>query len=174
MPRFALQFKKADVRKWASRYSYEGEKDVEQKITPSVKKRGHFTKPEFLALCYWKSPRTQSRVDSNSASLIEDATRIALSTTHERLRIGALTLLHGVSWPTASTVLHFAHRDPYPIIDFRALWSLGHQERPAFYTFDFWWDYVRTCRALAKECGVPMRLLDRALWQYSKENQPSR
>ena len=172
MPSFVLKFRKVDIHKWASRYSYAGEHHIEKKIGPAAKNRGYFTKPEFLTLCYWKSPRTQSRVNANSAALIKDATRIALSTPHERLRIGALTLLYGVSWPTASTVLHFAHRDPYPIIDFRALWSLGHEERPTFYTFDFWWEYVTTCRALAKECGLSMRLLDQALWQYSKENQP--
>jgi hypothetical protein len=69
-------------------------------------------------------------------------------------------------------MLHFAHRDLYPILDFRALWSLGHEKPPAFYTFDFWWEYVQSCRARAKECGVSMRVLDRALWQFSKENQP--
>jgi len=65
---FALQFRKADVRKWASRYSYAGENRVERKIGPAAKRRGYFTKPEFLALCYWKTPRTQARVDANSAA----------------------------------------------------------------------------------------------------------
>lgn len=170
MVSFSLRFAKSDVNQLASRYSYAGESGIE-KIGQGVKRRGHFTKPEFLALCYWKSPRTQSRVDANPAALVHDTTRIALSTPHERLRVGVLTQLQGVSWPTASVVLHFAHRDPYPILDFRALWSLGHEKPPVFHTFDFWWEYVQYCRSLAKQCEVSMRVLDRALWQFSKENQ---
>jgi hypothetical protein len=39
------------------------------------------------------------------------------------------------------------------------------------YEFSFWWEYTQFCRKLAAEAGVSMRTLDRALWQYSKENQ---
>jgi hypothetical protein len=39
------------------------------------------------------------------------------------------------------------------------------------YTFEFWLDYVQACRARAAECGVSMRDLDRALWEYSNQSQ---
>jgi hypothetical protein len=55
------------------------------------------------------------------------------------------------------------------VLDVRALWSLGVEAPPA-YTFEFWCEYVEACRALARGCRVPMRTLDRALWQYSREN----
>lgn len=80
-----------------------------------------------------------------------------------------LLALRGVQWPTASTVLHFGHRDRYPILEVRALESLGFTQKDASYEFDFWWDYVTTCRRLADEHKVDMRTLDRALWQWSKE-----
>jgi hypothetical protein len=134
--------------------------------------RGYFTKDDFQDTCRWKTSRSQSRVRANPAKFIEEATRIALSTALEEIRIGVLTLLHGVLMPTASVVLHFAHEDPYPIIDFRALWSLGINDRPQFYTFDYWWEYTEFCRELAEKRRVSMRDLDRSLWQYSKENQP--
>ena len=156
---------------FASRYSYQLEDKIVEEIGHRAKSKGYFTEEDFKALCYWKTPRSQSKVNSNPPGMIEEATRIALSTDYEEIRIGVLTLLHGVSWPTASVVLHFAHTDPYPIIDYRALWSLGIQKRPQFYTFDYWWDYVQICRELARKCGLSMRDLDRALWQYSKENQ---
>jgi hypothetical protein len=35
-------------------------------------------------------------------------------------------------------------------------------------------NYAEFCRKTAAECGVSMRMLDRALWQYSKENQKER
>ena len=97
-------------------------------------------------------------------------TRTALSARHERLKVGALLVLSGVQWPTASVILHFCDRGMYPILDFRALWSLGY-EKPPTYTFPFWVAYCEFTRALAKRAGVSMRTLDRALWQYSKRNQ---
>jgi hypothetical protein len=36
------------------------------------------------------------------------------------------------------------------------------------------WDYLAACRRIAAEAGVDLRTLDRALWQYSKENQKPR
>ena len=67
-------------------------------------------------------------------------------------------------------ILHFFHQDKYPIIDYRALYSIT-MEVPNQYTFDFWWRYVEYCRDLASRTGLSMRELDQALWQYSKENQ---
>lgn len=97
---------------------------------------------------------------------------LALTSTVERTRVEALTLLDGVQWPTASVILHFYHKDPYPIIDFRTLWSIS-MEVPSHYSFEFWWQYVEYCRLLAKRAHLEMRALDQALWQYSKENQVS-
>ncbi|HUV14993.1 MAG TPA: hypothetical protein VMW28_00330 [Pelolinea sp.] len=68
-------------------------------------------------------------------------------------------------------LLHFGHQELYPILDCRANWSLGKGEPPVLYNFDFWWGYVQFSRELAGKVGVSIRELDRALWQYSKENQ---
>jgi len=81
--------------------------------------------------------------------------------------------LDGVDWPTASVLLHFCDRQPYPVLDFRALWSLRISTPPT-YTFEFWWAYVICTRQLADAAGESMRTVDRALWQYSKERQPAR
>jgi hypothetical protein len=134
--------------------------------------RGFCTRDEFLAVTRWKTRRSQSRCARNSPALVEETTAAALRSSDERLRIGILTLLDGVSMPTASVLLHLAHKDPYPIIDSRALWSLGIEKPPATCSFEFWQEYTRTCRSLAKQAPVSMRTLDRALWQYSEEQQP--
>lgn len=68
--------------------------------------------------------------------------------------------LRGVSWPTASVLLHFGHHDEYPILDYRALWWLGY-DKPPPYTFEFWSAYVSFCRTLAKRLSVSVRTLDR-------------
>ena len=124
-------------------------------------------------MAQWKAPRNVPRCRGNSPEIIEYATRIALSPEDkfERLRIGILNALEGVDWPMASVLLHFGHKDPYPIIDYRALWSLGLDLKPLYYKFDFWWSYVECCRDLRAKAGTTMRILDRALWQYSKEHQ---
>jgi hypothetical protein len=77
-------------------------------------------------------------------------------------------ILKGVSWPVASVILHFGKKNLYPILDYRALWSLGIK-KPNFYNFDLWISYVSYCRKLVKELKIDMRTLDMALWQFSKE-----
>ncbi len=88
----------------------------------------------------------------------------------ERAKIEVLTLLDGVLWPSASVILHLFYEKLYPILDFRALYSVG-LEVPKQYSFSFWWPYVQFCREVAQRNSVNMRILDRALWKYSKENQ---
>lgn len=39
------------------------------------------------------------------------------------------------------------------------------------YDYYFWWNYVEYFRTLIDKTKVDKRILDRALWQYSKENQ---
>jgi len=170
IPTFTLRFPLNEVRRWAAAYSYADDAGVES-IGAKAGERGHYTKQEFLAVTKWKTERSKSRCAANTAAAVRDATELALATTDERLRIGVVTLLQGVEMPTASVLLHLAQRDPYPILDYRALWSLGVEEPPVYYSFDFWWAYVEACRSLAKQTGVEMRTLDRALWQYSKEHQ---
>jgi len=138
-----------------------------ESLVPAVKARGHLTRPELLAVCRWKSPRALPLAERNEDLHVREATTWALGAETERLRIEALLLLQGVSWPTASVILHFFHSDPYPVLDIRALWSLGFKV-PASYTFDLWWKYVEACRELSTSLSIPMRTVDRALWQYSR------
>ena len=170
---FSLKFDPRDIGKLAGRYDYSNEPIMINEIGPRMKANGYLTKADFVRLCHWKSPRTKPRVATNDEDFIRAVTTTAFSTPNEHLRIEVLTLLNGVSWPTASVILHFGHTDPYPILDVRALWSLGVTYPANAYDFEFWWAYVQACRRLAKEHQISMRTLDRALWQYSKEKQPS-
>jgi len=170
---FNLRFPRSQVSKWADRYSYSDGDASPLALAPAAKKRGHLTKGEFVALTTWKTPRTQKRCKSNSADFIRAVTATSLGSADERLRIEVLTLLVGVQWPTASVILHFCAREPYPILDFRALWSLSCPVPPGGYDFGLWWAYCGFTRTLADDLGVSMRVLDRALWQYSKEKQPA-
>lgn len=167
-----LRFPIGDVPRWAAQYAYADDTEVIA-IGQEARKRGCYTRDEFLAVAKWKSPRSRHHCERNSSDAIRGATALALRTVDERERIETLTRLHGVSVPTASVLLHLA-LGSFPIIDFRALWTLGVDRAPAAYTFDCWWAYVACCRALAREAGTTMRMLDRALWAYSKANQQRR
>lgn len=170
MPKLKLRIPENEFARWAERYSYPGESDIEDGVAPAARARGYLTRDEFLRLCRWKTPRSQSRCAANDPDFVQEVTRLALSVVHEELKIGVLLLLKGVSWPTASVILHFCDRGQYPILDYRALWSLSTAP-PAQYTFPFWWAYTDFMRRLHERSGLPMRVLDRALWQYSKEAQ---
>jgi hypothetical protein len=170
LPRFRPRFSESRAIYWSSRY--DASQDVRAaEVGSGAKHRGRLTKSEFQYLCKWKSPRAQPRCRTNSAGYVSEVSAVALSTSDEELRIRSLMLLRGVSWPTASVILHFCHRDPYPILDVRALWSLGVRKTPA-YNLRFWSSYCAFSRRLARRWALEMRELDRALWQFSKENQP--
>ena len=154
---FKLRFNKKAVREWAERYPVDYDAEIENNIAPRVKARGYFLQDEFIRLCRWKTPRSQSKVASNHTDYIEAVTQTALTTPNERLRNEVLLLLNDVSWPTASVVLHFCHADPYPILDVRALWSLGIDAISVPYNFEFWNEYTQFCRKLANEAKVTMR-----------------
>ena len=81
----------------------------------------------------------------------------------------------GVPWATsqhrAKVAGSFRPRERHPILDVRAIWSLGVAKQPSYYSFEFSWAYTEKYRALAEKAVVEMRVLDRALWQYSSEKQ---
>jgi hypothetical protein len=130
---------------------------------------------DLCAVCLWKAPRAAGRARKNTNMEVEELTCLALRANSERVRVEVLQTLHGASYPTASVILHFYHTDTYPILDVRALWSMGISQLPQ-YTFEFWWNYVGECRKMFARARrrfpkLSMRELDRALWQYSYEKQ---
>ena len=167
---FKLRFPPAEIPRWAQTYSYPGEDAIVAELAPRARARGYLARTEFLELCRWKTPRSQPRCATNTAARIREATQIALASADERAKPFILRTLAGVGWPTASVILHFCDKQPYPILDYRALWSLGFA-RPPSYTFDFWWAYTEFTRGLVHSTGHDMRMLDRALWQFSKKHQ---
>ena len=172
MTEFALRFPPKELRYWAAKYEINDvEIRIERDITPRVRAAGHYSPSDFLTVARWKSPRAVRHCEKNTAEFVEAVTRTALSTPNEQLRIEVLTLLQGVDWPTASVLLHFGFEEQYPIVDFRALWSLNAEPPKTGYTFEFWWSYVLYCRRIATTYGLTMRTVDRALWQYSKQYQ---
>jgi len=142
-----------------------------EEFSISLKNKKYMTQQEFLEIVLWKSKRPKRHYVENDDQFIKEVTKIAFcSNVSERLRIEVLQLLNGVSYPVASTLLHFGlDSEKYPIIDFRALWSLyGTNQKEIKYDFEFWDKYRIDCIKLAKMHQITLRTLDKALWQFSK------
>jgi hypothetical protein len=172
MPTFKLQFPATEIESLASRF---GSADDVRLLAlgAAARARGHYARREFVEVCAWKTPRSRPKVASNSAAAVRTATGRALAAADEATRMSALLELAGVGVPTASVLLYFAFPDAYPILDVRALESLGVKPRSQ-YPVSFWLEYLRVCRGLARRHGVGIGTLDKALWQHSKEGTTTR
>ena len=165
-----LKFPITEINTLVDRYEYPILEAELLELKPRILQQGYLTKNDLEKITYWKAPRSAGKARKNTEEFVTEITRFAFATGSERARVESLTLLDGVLWPTASVILHWFHRDPYPILDFRAIWSVS-LELPTCYSFGYWWTYVEFCRDVAQTAGLDMRTLDKALWQYSKENQ---
>jgi hypothetical protein len=167
VPRFEIQFPPEQVPDLAARFPALDE-SAHETIGSAARARGYYRRREFLLVCAWKTPRSAPKVALNTEPAVRAATRRALADPDEAARMDALLALDGVGVPTASTLLYFAFPALYPILDVRALEALGVKPRSQ-YPVTFWLGYLEACRALAVQCGVSIRTLDKALWQWSKE-----
>ena len=90
---FRLRFPLSEVSQWAKSYSYPGEDKIADELTPRARARGYLTRAEFLALCRWKTPRSQPRCAMNTSAQVREATQIALATEDERAKMYILRSL---------------------------------------------------------------------------------
>ena len=130
-----------------------------------ARQRGHMTKAELQRVAQWKwrGGAVVRLVELNTPAEVREITAASFVARSEKLRIGALLSLTGVRWPMASVILHFAFPRRYPILDQRAMKAVGGS---TIYTFDRWQQYSDLCRRCAKQLGVSLRALDRALWVH--------
>src|SRR5579872_2755800 len=128
MARFELQFPASEIEPLAARFGYADDSRL-LAAGASARARGYYTRQEFIDVCAWKTPRSRPRIAGNSRHAVTTRTGRALAATDEPERIAPLLALQGVGVPTASTPLYFAFPDDYPILDVRALESLGVKGR---------------------------------------------
>jgi hypothetical protein len=171
MPTFELQFPPDQIEALAGRFGHLDESRL-LAIGGKARGRGYYTRREFIEVCAWKSVRSRPKIAANTHNAIVSATGMALATDDEGLRMQHLLGLAGVGVPTASTLLYCGFPGEYPILDVRALESLGVKPRSQ-YPVSFWLLYLAACRSLAISRGVSLRTLDKALWQHSKERSTS-
>jgi hypothetical protein len=167
----SARFSKEWVLARAERYAYEDDAAAGA-AGERAARSGAYSYEDFLTVVRWKSARAVPRAERNAPDAVEHATRAAFASTDEVTRVTHLLTLDGVGVPVASALLHFAFPERYPILDFRALHTLGDPKRRTQYSPALWADYVQRCQDLAREAGVSIRDLDKALWQDSREAGP--
>jgi len=164
---------KKEIKEYAHKYDEHREDNdevVEKEMKEWLENHRYLNKEKFVKIGLWKSRRPKKKYESNEDLTVREITRFSFSTKSEEARIKSLLVLNGVSYPVASVILHFAFPNEYPILDFRAIWSLGWKH-PKNYTFDFWQKYCNEMKKISKQTGEDIRTIDKALWEYSKANQ---
>ena len=169
-----------EVHEFARRYrEKEGGKLLEddQSLQESFKDArlsGHITPQQLRDVAKWKSgERTLPHLTKNAAEEVKECSAVAFAAQTDRLRIHALLALDGISWPTASAILHFVFPGRFPILDVRAMGTVGKiradSKQSPNYTLPLWTQYAKLCRETAERYGVTLRDLDRALWMWDAE-----
>src|SRR5579863_9665151 len=104
---FRLRFSEDDIAHWSARYRATDDLEVES-IGAAARVRGYYMHDELLIMCRWSTPRSRPLISSNDPATVERLTRAALATYREEVRMEMLTTLRGVSYPSATMLLHFA------------------------------------------------------------------
>ena len=174
-----MRIGKNEIVEYAKRYelAYEGTtgEEVEKRMKLLLREQRYLTRDDFIEIGLWKSRRPKPHYESleNDDLTVGEVTRFSFGARSERARIESLLMLKGVSWPVASTILHFAFPGRYPIMDFRvirSLRSLGwNGKKPQSYEFNFWMKYCNKIRSLARTHKLPIRTVEKALWKLDKE-----
>jgi hypothetical protein len=167
---YHLRFPESELRRYQELYDFKTNTRSLEKYYEIGPKQGHLTINQLAEIVDWKSERRPELVWKNDPALVIELTSFAFRAQHPTARMGNLTLLTGVGMPTASVISHYCLDPNDPIIDERAIWSLG-LEQPSYYTFEFWAAYVAICRELAMRNHMTVREIDMALWKYSEINQ---
>jgi hypothetical protein len=168
--KFQLRFASSMLPELSKRYSFQD--DVDALDAGKKIRSGQYTRANLETIFEWKTNgRGRSRLAKNTDEEIVDALRLAVEAKTDRAAVAVLTGLNGVQVPVASAILTAIDPERFTIIDFRALEAL--MAIKPMITTNFYLNYLGQCRELAKENNISLRTLDRALWQWSKENSGS-
>ena len=145
-----------------------------------ARRRGYLTLGELVAACRWKSPRPIKHIRANTHHRVRAATRTALTTRSEALRLEALLQLVGVSVPTASAILTLLDPKRYGVIDIR-VWQLLHavgavteNRKGTHFRPEHWLQFLSILRHLSSRLGVTVREVELTLFNVHKAHQHGR
>ena len=145
-----------------------------------VRRRGWFTRAEFLAMCRWKSPRSIRHCERNGPARIRSVSRALLATRDESRRLALLTALPGVSVPTASAVLTLVDPRRYGVLDIRvwqllyAMGTVGRRPHGVGFAPADWLTYLASLRSAARALGATVRQVEYSLFLCHRSHQLGR
>lgn len=178
MSEFKLQFDISEIPSLAARYEEaQGHLDDQAfaRAANIVLRKGEHTNAtidDLLAVMRWKSQRALGHLRYNTDEEIFEALDIAMDAEHERTAIAVLCGLEGFGVPMASAVLTAlqgnSDDERFTIIDWRALEALGRKNESI--TLPLYLDYLDFIFELKERTGHSLRVIDRALWQWSFEH----
>ena len=135
---------------------------------------GPFDLEDAKTIVGWKSPRRMDRFSLNRTEQVEAAIREAIEATKAgdvKRAVKALTKLAGVKLKMASAILTAMLPTLYTVCDFRASHAMGVEDSNGL---RFYVAYLAACREMAARYGVSLRNLDRANWQWSKDQSKTK
>lgn len=120
---------------------------------------------DLYEIARWKAPRAAHHIldPKNSNALVKQALDAATATGSAADKVDALDRLVGVNVPMASAILTCIDPRFYTVIDVRALDALNATHRTI--GRELYLRYLEFCQSKARELGVELRQLDRALWK---------
>ncbi len=178
----------AFVTKWdglhcANRAFRQREEPIFEGVGPAVRSRGYFTRDEFLAVACWSNSRPKLDYAANSETTVNAVTAKAIASQPQTRAEHLDSHLRGVRIRTATTLLSVFSPAEYAILDVRTVESLRHLtsesgeaaiDDVAISHWDrHYWTYNELCRVHAARLAVPLRSLDRALIEWSKQGCPA-
>ena len=161
-----LLFSESEIRYYASRYPRENDAAIES-LVPEVQSLGYLRRSDLLALSFWLvKGRNNHRVLSNASDFVVKATSLSFRSKTERSPIQHLVELQGVGLPMGSAILHWFHRESYPMWNRHARNSVLFEDHAHLREIERWEALVVFCRDVASRSAVDMRTLDRAFWGF--------
>ncbi len=165
----------AFIEKWSQKFDggARGEIKYEQlvtKVKDEICSKGYLTKPVFIDIINWKSPRVRPIFEKGDYRVYKKGIIRCLSENDDD-KLPVLMKLDGIGAPIGSTILHFIYPDRFPIMDVRtceALYYLGYisskardgKRYPAFR------NAILDIRMRSN--GRSLRQIDKALFAYHK------
>ncbi|MEA3246747.1 MAG: hypothetical protein U9Q74_11385, partial [Gemmatimonadota bacterium] len=122
----------------------------------------------FVRVGRWKSVRQTPNYESNSEERVRTATVAAFKASDDEQAIAALISLKGVALRTATAILQWMRPERFPILDVRVVSALGLEEPSSWDDTAYYAQVADRVRELARQCGVDLRTMDRALWAWDK------
>jgi hypothetical protein len=146
------------------------------RVTKRFTQRRTLSDFDFYVIITWKANRMTTTVKKGlQADGIRPSQLMSevFDIDDDRDKMRRLDRIPGIGMPIASAILTVCYPDRFTVLDYRAWDTLRDygrvvQKKMPTGLSGYFDDYLPVCMRLAEESGMPLRMLDRALWGWSK------